>query len=58
MIELLILILDFSHPIFLQIVFRYCNFKHDISGGDVGTLLEKELPDLFTSKIICAGSEV
>ena len=43
---------------FFVLLIRYCNFKHDITGGGIGALLKKELPDLFTSKIICAGSEV
>ena len=48
----------FLIPFFLQIVFRYCNFKHNIKGGSFGGPIAKYLPDLFTSKIICAGSEV
>jgi len=36
---------------------KYCNFKHNIKGGSFGALIAKDLPDLFTSKIICAGSE-
>ena len=37
---------------------KYCNSKHNISGGDIGGLIDKFLPHLFTPEVICAGSEV
>ena len=39
-------------------IFRYCNFKHNITGGGASRIIKKEMPDLFNDKIICAGSEV
>ena len=41
----------------LSLISRYCNYKHNIQGGSVGSLIKNELPDLFTNAIICSGSE-
>ncbi len=36
----------------------YCNSTHAISGGPNGDIIANSLPHLFTSNLMCAGSEV
>ena len=37
---------------------KHCKEKYDISGGDIGDRVKKEMPRLFDSTIICAASKV
>ena len=37
---------------------NYCYEKYEITGGDAGKKRQEFLPDMFTDRVICAGSIV